>query len=133
MDITHQVNVITVLSCPDRGVLLKRTESGKWGFPGSEDLRPGEHWKDTQLRGLERDIGKIEQMFESVLHLESYPAGVVGPNSKFGVFVLSRTMSAELPEVSEGFCWCKHPEDTDELDLIHPRVKELLQKALNLL
>lgn len=133
MEITHEVNVITVLACSERGVLLRRIDSGTWGFPGSEDLRPGEPWEETQLRGLNRDLGLVEYTYESVLHLESYPAGVVGPNSKFGVFILSRAISVEPPNIPESFRWFMRPEDLEQLELVHPRVKELLQKALNLL
>ena len=94
-DIKHEVNVISVLVSQERGVLLHQADSGKWGFPGSEDLVPGEDWESTQLRGLNRDLGNIEFENVSILHLESYPGGTVGPDAKFGVFVQMKPLLTE--------------------------------------
>jgi len=128
MDKAHEVNVISVLFNSERGVLLSRTESGKWGFPGSEDLVAGEDWETAQGRGLDRDLGEIQFENISILHLESYPAGTVGPRSKFGVFVFGKTDSA--PREGESLRWVASPDDVSGLDLVHPRVLDLVAKAL---
>ncbi len=128
IDIKHEVNVISVLVSPERGVLLHQADSGKWGFPGSEDLVPGEDWESTQLRGLNRDLGNIEFENVSILHLESYPGGTVGPDAKFGVFVLGKISSAQSE--SESIRWAKGAEEIRDLDLVHVRVADLVEKAL---
>ena len=128
INIHHEVNIISILVNPERGVLLRKTESGKWGFAGSEDLIPGEDWESAQLRGLNRDLGNIQFENVSILHLESFPSGTVGPNSKFGVFIFSRTNST--PSESESIRWVKSVDAIRGLDLLHSRVSDLVEKAL---
>jgi len=130
MNMNHEVNLISVLVHPARGVLLQKAGSGKWGFPGSEDLIPGEAWETAQLRGLNRDLNFIDFVNVSFLHLESYPAGMVAPNSKFGVFVLATTDSST--ENCGLVRWVNSVEDVQELDLIHARVLQLVEKALEM-
>ena len=130
MDIGHEVNVISVLVNPKLGVLLRKTESGMWGFPGSEDLLPGEEWQTTQHRGLNRDLDSINFENISILHLESYPAGTVGPNSKFGVFVFGTTNFDS--DDSQSICWIQNIEDLQGLEVLHERVLELVEKALKM-
>jgi len=128
MDIKHEVNIISVLVNPERGVLLHQAASGKWGFPGSEDLVPGEDWESAQLRGLIRDLGNVQFENVLILHLESYAGGTVAPDAKFGVFVLGTISSAQSE--SESIRWAKSAEEIRDLDLVHVRVADLVEKAL---
>jgi hypothetical protein len=52
----------------------------------------------------------------------------VGPDAKFGVFVLGKISSAQSE--SESIRWAKGAEEIRDLDLVHVRVADLVEKAL---
>lgn len=128
----HEVNLIAVLFNPNKGILLTDLEGRGWAFAGSEDLIEGEEYEETIRRGLVNAVGISDITVHSVLEMKSFLKSTVSQNAKFGVFVLCSTQETDvsLDNGYKDFIWIKDQDQLDRLNLFHPLVKELANKAL---
>jgi hypothetical protein len=123
----HEVTEVAVIRHRDLGVLLLHSAERRWHLPDAT-VRAGEPW-DEALRNAVRGTTGIDDLsIGPVLLIQNYAAGEVDDRPQFGIFFSCAT---ERPEAlgDRPHRWAKDRGATEELELFHPLIAELVVRA----
>jgi hypothetical protein len=126
-DTLHEVTEIAVIRHPDLGVLLLHSDDRRWHFPDST-VRVGEPWDESLHRDVRSATGIEDLTIGPVLLIQNFGPGEVDERAQFGLFLLCTTTHA--PDAGSHLRGIKDVTELDRLDLFHPLVADLIDRAL---
>ena len=129
----HSVTQVALIRHAARGVLLMHSESRRWHLP-DVTLASDDKWDRAVQRGAAAATGITDLLVDGVLMVDTFPAGVVGKEPHYGVFLACSTAADHVipGPPDDDHRWVASLVDLDDIrsDLFHPMIEQLVEYRL---
>jgi hypothetical protein len=129
MNATHAVTEVAVIRNESEGVLLMHSPDRRWHLPDAT-LGAESAWDTALLQGVASATGIRDLTIDDVMLIDTFPAGEVGPEPHYGVFLACSTSTKEVVPggKEDAYQWMGAETDVMRVkeELFNPLIEELV-------
>jgi hypothetical protein len=127
-DTLHEVTEVALIVHRGSGVLLLHSDERRWHLPDAT-VRSGEPWDECLRARVMETTGIDDLRIGPVLEIRNFAAGEVDERPQFGIFFACAT---DRPEAigHRPHRWVRDRAEAEKLDLFHPLIAELVERAI---